>query len=118
MENLFVSYEVAKKLKEKGFDEGCLAWYDSFDNKLHTWRVGDALVHPMYIPDSIVAPIHKQVIDWFLDKHFILICQEEGAHNLGAWAAFRFVSLGAEPEIIILRQENISTVIEEALKLI
>ena len=34
----FVSFEVAKLLKEKGFNEYCLKNYWSSDKELHDWK--------------------------------------------------------------------------------
>lgn len=80
MKNLFVPYEIALLAKKNGFNEGCLAIYDSFDNGLHTWRVNDTLVKPSDIPNSIVAPIYQQLIDWFRIEHDILIWVETATY--------------------------------------
>jgi len=80
MKNLFVPYEIALLAKNNGFNEGCLAIYDSFDNGLHTWRVNDTLVKPSDIPNSIVAPIYQQLIDWFRIEHDILIWVETATY--------------------------------------
>lgn len=41
MKHLFVPYELAVKLKEKGFDERCLAWYGPIksEKKVFYWDV-------------------------------------------------------------------------------
>lgn len=66
MKNLFVSYEIAKQLKEKGFDETCIAisngeriFYGEFHNK-----------HAYYERGLI---LFQQVIDWFREKQNIRI---------------------------------------------
>jgi len=59
MKKLFVSYELALQLKEKGFNEDCFGCY--YKDKTFA-----------YHPDSDVyvdAPLYQQVIDWFREKH-------------------------------------------------
>ena len=70
MEHLFIPYELALKLKEKGFDEPCFTKYLDENKKLaHNY---------LYYLDhnaigQINAPLYQQVIDWFRDKHKISI---------------------------------------------
>lgn len=76
MNNLFVPYEIALKLKEKGFDEECLGLYFedesfSYDGEMYTLptknsnrQLGDIW---------FAAPLYDQVIDWFIEKHNIEI---------------------------------------------
>ena len=66
MKDLFVSYEIALRLKEKGFDEECIARY-----------VNDG-VGPMPEIDNpftanLSAPLYQQVIDWLKAKHYFII---------------------------------------------
>lgn len=68
---LFVSYEISKQLKGKGFNEQCFGWYSSLPT--HELRVqltrnidGDSYVG---IENCFLAPIYQQVIDWFREKH-------------------------------------------------
>lgn len=86
MEELFVSYELAKKLEEKGFDESCLARYHRIQpielrlsvgrsdfkseprkskfNSIFIERLDGGKQYPFYS-----APLYQQVIDWFDSKH-------------------------------------------------
>lgn len=67
MENLFVSYEIAKQLKEKGFNEPCLGYYNDHLNspKLRIRQTeGNQYFDQLYL-----APIYQQVVDWFREKH-------------------------------------------------
>lgn len=69
MNHLFVSYAVAQKLKEKGFDQDCLAYYNpknEFILGLSKPRTDDKY-------DCISCPMHQQVIDFFRAKHNIII---------------------------------------------
>lgn len=72
MKHLFVPYETALKLKEKGFDERCFGHY-----------VEPCLIHllndeALFVETAILkpknfviinAPLYQQVIDWFREKH-------------------------------------------------
>lgn len=82
MENLFVPYEIAKTLKEKGFDKPCLAYYGKTKFKtgifLHTKRqLPNSLKFDTIINSTeltiVAAPIYQQVVDWFIEKHKISI---------------------------------------------
>ncbi len=70
MKYQFVSYELALKLKELGFDQECIAGYysggelifiNNIDNKLKEW-VG------MFLLD-FPAPLWQQAFDWLLIKY-------------------------------------------------
>ncbi len=69
---LFVTYEIALKLKEKGFNEQCLAFFNG---------VGDDMLQPIdtdfinfrEIGECVAAPIWQQVIDWFGEKGIAII---------------------------------------------
>ena len=92
MKKHFVTYEIALKLKELGFDEKCIMYYldDEFiseDQLLYHIRNGSPLTYNFNekscqtdwvdwdvkprIPTS--APLCQQVIDWLLEKYQIHI---------------------------------------------
>jgi len=75
IEELFIPYEIALQLKEKGFNEPCLAYYNVSNILVNGYRI-------VYIehessnpcknnPNSIdvTVPLYQQVIDWFREKH-------------------------------------------------
>jgi hypothetical protein len=67
MKDQFVLYEIALKLKEKGFDEQCLAFYRNDNQKL---LINNTFAERAYLEDRVPltqTPIWQQVIDW-LDK--------------------------------------------------
>jgi hypothetical protein len=75
MNHLFVPYEVAVKLKEKGFDELCLAWYnskktlyakqqDGMGGYMSTMQNAEVKVE-----GYCTAPLYQQVFQWFRDRH-------------------------------------------------
>ena len=70
MKEQFVTYEIALKLKELGFDEQCLMYFDKEElNYCPHWFNNSSL-----IPNGdISAPLWQQVIDWFREKHDITI---------------------------------------------
>ena len=76
MEKQFVTYEIALKLKELGFDEKCFGfWYVSqINNSCIELRHGMCIFKSTSIelskyPKNVLAPLWQQVIDWFRDKH-------------------------------------------------
>mgnify|MGYP003650346746 CR=1 FL=1 len=61
MEEHFVPYDEAKTLKELGFDEPCLAYYDLWE------RLNNILNHD---GDRLCdAPVFSQAFDWFREKY-------------------------------------------------
>jgi hypothetical protein len=81
MKTLFVSYELAVKLKEIGFNDPCFGYYtssrvlkkyrsyeplsDNFDGLLHNANIN--------ITDYVAAPMHQQIIDLFREYHNLFI---------------------------------------------
>lgn len=74
MKKEFVTYEIASKLKELGFNEKCLAYYLTLDGKV--WRFASREEYDVIDEDlcvgrkfTILAPLWQQVIDWFEKKY-------------------------------------------------
>ena len=65
MEKQFVTYEIALKLKDLGFNEDCLAFTD--DKSLFLGDVAE------YIKPCIKVPLWQQVIDWLREEYNIHI---------------------------------------------
>lgn len=66
MENQFVTYKIAKKLKELGFSEKCFAKYlrgELVYNGINNLTFGEPL------SEIHLAPLWQQVIDWLREKH-------------------------------------------------
>jgi hypothetical protein len=82
MKDQFVPYEIAVKLKEKGFDEPCLGfYYDEGKFSFWNWTVFNEYPHltkntAMIMTDYISAPLWQQVIDWFREKHNLIMWVE------------------------------------------
>jgi hypothetical protein len=99
MEKEFVPYEQALALKELGFDEPCIAFYDAYNGDSHLFfklrgkshwllRVINAIrnkqeqsvietsqYHLEYLEgdNAVLAPLKQQAFSWFREKHGILI---------------------------------------------
>ena len=81
MKEQFVTYEIALKLKELGFDEDCINFYSFYPNI--GWSLSllgvtnEDVVEQMVCHHNIKgikAPLWQQVIDWFREKHKIRVC--------------------------------------------
>jgi len=78
MKHLFVPYEIALALKEKGFEEECLAYFLTSTQPDPVITVCNPnKQYPEWI-NTISAPLYQQVVDWFREKHKIHfdICYE------------------------------------------
>lgn len=79
MKNLFVNYEIALKLKQLGFDEGCIAYYHNrnepyFCEHLDRSRfVINSTSEKIFYDSDCTAPLYQQVIDWFREEHNISV---------------------------------------------
>jgi hypothetical protein len=93
LKELFVPEEIGKKLKEKGFDEPCLAIYIGHTNREFTiaetpavYKFGDRK-RVMEVYDHVItAPLWQQVIEFFEEKYSILIQIERSPY--GKWFGF------------------------------
>ena len=70
LKDLFVPYEIGKKLKEIGFNQPCFSCY--CQGEIRFIRVGYSWCEN--ITDfEIYAPTYEQVKLWFMEKHLIFI---------------------------------------------
>ena len=65
IENQFTPYEQALALKELGFDEPCLDFYDD-NQELFYNHENEEKIH---IGDSVKAPLYQQAFRWFREKY-------------------------------------------------
>lgn len=74
MNNIFVSYEIAQRLKNLGFNEKCFSYY-SFDEYLDLgWNIGDN--NSKLIKNNkewVSAPTFEQVLEFLRTQYFINI---------------------------------------------
>lgn len=68
MNHLFVPYELAVKLKEKGFDEPCLAIFTNEGFRMTNEPLKNSDIDNW----KVMFPLYQQVVDWF-EKYFIYI---------------------------------------------
>jgi len=125
--DLFVPYELAVKLKEKGFSDECFAKYLTTEIPENMFRF-NSQGHPMNYNSGefgrfVSAPLYQQVIDWFRETHRINI----HADSLGLISYYGFVGrIGnysnakkiTEEEKMLTYYEAMTKSIQEALKLI
>ncbi len=82
MKNEFVSYEQAVALKELGFKESCLAFYNGkfLESSDYDFDCGTS----KDIGLCIVAPIYQQAFRWFREKYdlFISITHYENGYSI------------------------------------
>ena len=77
MNKEFIPYEQALELKELGFDEPCLAFYDGKGTEqiyFNSYRNGSGDYEPFKKLERIMwfgAPIYQQTFRWFREKYLI-----------------------------------------------
>lgn len=77
MKEQFIPYNLVLQLKEKGFNEQCLAFYNGVgDNMLQP--VDTDFINFRNIGNCVAAPLFQQVMDWFREEHYIDITIEYG----------------------------------------
>ena len=129
LKDLFVSKEIAIKLKEKCFDEPCLAVYRGgslyFDKMISGYlcdlsdntdfstnsSLDNFLVNKTDENYWITAPMKNQVIEWFRDNHKILIQPQPNSNE------YKVIGWGGG----LLKEStlpNINQAIEKALNII
>jgi hypothetical protein len=72
MEKEFVSYEQAVALKELGFDEECLAFYELGNKEVQVVGVSQRYNDPSLLTiTDFCAPLKQQVFRWFRENDYI-----------------------------------------------
>jgi hypothetical protein len=75
MEKEFVSYEIALKLKELGYNEPCLTYYYELTSNLRTHLAIDVRNAWTYSGNKklgfTLAPLYQQAFKWIREKHNI-----------------------------------------------
>jgi len=84
MNKEFIPYEPSQDLKELGFDEECLAFYNS------TLKTPNELLYPQYggevgnwnVENHLIsAPLYQQAFRWFREKHNLFA----NIHSTRSW---------------------------------
>ncbi len=102
MEKEFIPYEQALALKELGFDEPCLAKYNTLDLVFKGCYEDSTLVHVL-IEESeiceahILAPTFSQVFRWFREKGYDTKVQKEslGLYFGYYWTGAAWITIGS-----------------------
>jgi len=68
MEKEFVTYELALKMKQLGFDEPCFGFYNNADGNVWIKHTIDESIKNIYIGD-FEAPTFSQAFSWFREKY-------------------------------------------------
>ena len=66
MEKEFIPYKQALALKELGFDEPCLDFYDNNKELFYNHENKEKI----HIGDSVKAPLYQQAFRWFREKGY------------------------------------------------
>ena len=74
----YVSFEVAKLLKEKGFDEGCDKFYPINGGEVEELTLDELNYHRS---EFIKAPTHQMAMKWLREVHNIFILIEPHSYN-------------------------------------
>lgn len=85
MKEAYVSYEVAKLLKEKGFDESSFAYYSKFDDWkiLRFWRkYARNPINTFYL----CAPTHQMAMAWLREKNIHIDFYYLPIHKKYVWS--------------------------------
>jgi hypothetical protein len=72
MNNEFIPFEQALELKELGFDEPCIAFYEPDNNEVQVVGVEQRYNDPKLLRmKDFCAPLYQQVFRWFREKYCI-----------------------------------------------
>ena len=115
MKEQFCTYEIAKQLKEFGFNERCFGCWENNTEYGIPFIVGHDLATPEYYnlkKGCIAAPLWQQVIDWFRETHdidIVITPDSSSGHRIPARKYFitlwkYYNGLNVQPEII--RENN------------
>ena len=69
----YVSFETAKLLKEKGFDEATIGYYPIIGKAKETFHKGAAYRWNYFSDRGIAAPTLQMAMKWLRNKHDIFI---------------------------------------------
>jgi len=118
MKDLFVPYELAVKLKEKGFNHVCIKYWIEHDNKLF---LSNGLSQYEINQVNILAPLWQQVIDWLREYHMVNIVVAYDYETCRWQVKQQYSNTENELDIDVLYKDYYSALqsgIEKALELI
>jgi hypothetical protein len=112
----FVSYEIAVKLKEKGFKEQCLAYYSKDSGFYYNASYGSDVENAFKSFNSrpnhicrkrIDAPTISQVLKWLREKKKLHVSIMTFMFRAG-WC-YEVVRLGENPNLVAAHRNSYST---------
>ena len=84
----YVSFEIAKLLKEKGFDERGLCVYTVEEERFYTF--GDWVENSCLLPNLISAPTHQMALKWLREVHKINIVIDVASDDDNLYSLWKF----------------------------
>ena len=94
----YVSLEIAKLLKEKGFNESCYTYYDDIDDSINRFDKGyhfNNTSYPWGVPYDIkeakkyiVAPTLQMAMKWLREIHHIFLSIQQHMDMSYVWYAY------------------------------
>ena len=101
MKNEFIPYEQALELKELGFDEPCIAFYEPGNKQVQVVGVEQRYNNPELLRmEDFCAPLYQQAFRWFREKynttHEILRKEDNNHKEFIAWVYIE----GARIEVV------------------
>lgn len=87
MRNLFVEFSIAEQLKKKGFNEPCIAEYYRGEFMMNKTTNEYTNSNPNHFDHDFncSAPMFDQVVNWFREKHNIIIEARLDTYSLNAF---------------------------------
>lgn len=73
MEEDFVNFEIAKLLKERGFNEICLRTYYDDGEMSRIYDEDEGVYNENLLPSIIAAPTHQMAMKWLREEYGIII---------------------------------------------
>ena len=113
----YVSFEVAKLLKEKGFDEPCHALYHDGEDKIFFGLDADSYHNSTLNIDCYACPTLQMVMKWLREKYSIFFNVNYFHTDVGnKWACLTIWLLYKNGCELSIEGFDIETVYEKAIK--
>ena len=90
----YVSFEIAKLLKEKGFDEPCHALYHDGEDKIFFGLDVDSYYNSILNVDCYTCPTLQMAMKWLREVHNLFIEIMVGDDDGKIWYDFDVINIG------------------------
>ena len=94
----FASYDIAKEVRDLGFDEECLGFYYEHIKTGFIIEIRKVQINQLSKYD-VLAPLWSQIIDWFREKHSLYIDIRYPEYEGGVHYAFLIWKMYSEEYI-------------------